>query len=90
MTLFFVALISGCLMGWGACDTNYRARKEVVKNAHKREMDEVFDEVRRLRTQVAGMIGLPVTPVLSRTDGRVNVLEGEGLEASHRRKDRGG
>lgn len=30
---------------------------EATKITHKREMDEIFEEVTRLRTQVAGLIG---------------------------------
>lgn len=33
------------------------AERESLKLAHKREMDETFKEVKRLRAQVAALIG---------------------------------
>jgi hypothetical protein len=33
------------------------AERELLKNAHKKEMEEAFVEVKRLRAQVANLIG---------------------------------
>lgn len=58
MTLLFIGLVAGGLMGWGACDTNYRAHKEIVRSKHDAEKKELQVEIDRARAQVAGLIGV--------------------------------
>jgi hypothetical protein len=53
MTLFLCAVASGV---WGGVVwTDYRVI--TLSQTHKRQMDEIFEELKRARAQVANLIG---------------------------------
>jgi polyhydroxyalkanoate synthesis regulator phasin len=51
--IFFVGFVIGAV----AVETWKNAMIELMKYTHKKEMDEIFEEVKRLRAQVATLIG---------------------------------
>jgi hypothetical protein len=53
VSLAIVAWGGGVYMGVVFCDF----KMESIKTTHKKEMDEIFEEVTRCRAQVAALIG---------------------------------
>ena len=54
MALLFVA---GAVIGAVGMRAWHAAYFTILMDGHKKEMDEIFEEVKRLRTQVAALIG---------------------------------
>lgn len=55
--VYLIAGGLGWVFGWWACDVNYHLQKEGVRAKHKAALDEKDAEIKRLRTQVAALIG---------------------------------
>lgn len=52
------AIIAAAVFGWGSCETHYHAEKETMKQKHAEALKERDEEIKRLRTQVANLIGV--------------------------------
>jgi len=55
--LGLLIFVAGVVFGVGSHNAYVSTQQELAKHNHKREMDEIFAEVKRLRAQVAGLIG---------------------------------
>jgi hypothetical protein len=56
-TLGWLIYLAGGVCGWMIHRAGTDGLMQAQAAAHKKEMDEIFDEVKRLRAQVAGLIG---------------------------------
>ena len=57
MIVLLIAFVSGITLGVLAAHSWLAGSRDIMRALHKREMDDIFEEVRRLRAQVAGLIG---------------------------------
>jgi|HubBroStandDraft_5_1064220.scaffolds.fasta_scaffold18458_4 hypothetical protein len=49
--------VIGAAMGWWGCVLFTESQIRTVRDVHIREMDEIYEEVKRLRAQNAQLIG---------------------------------
>jgi hypothetical protein len=57
MTLGWLIFAAGAAIGIRGTQAWYAGTNAMLKATHKKEMDEIFEEVQRARAQVADLIG---------------------------------
>jgi type VI protein secretion system component VasK len=57
ITLGWLIFTAGALIGWLARRALTDALMMAQEDTHKKQMDEIFEEVKRLRAQAANLIG---------------------------------